>query len=200
MISISISIVAKIINIIITGRLVIVLNSIKKNSTCGVSLGHWCYFFLVIIIKITLTFNCSPVVFSGSSTIFCLGHNHHNHFHFLIALLQIQSKSVNLIFSRWELCKDTVVIIHILVMDQTLGNVMVPMKGRYNEEQGKKCNQCDFISSWTSSLRKHLKTHTGEKSNKCNQCDFASSGKGNLSKHLKTHSGEKAHSCNQCDY
>ena len=63
------------------------------------------------------------------STIFCLGHNHHNHFHFLIALLQIQSKSVNLIFSRWELCKDTVVIIHILVMDQTLGNVMVPMKG-----------------------------------------------------------------------
>ena len=106
-----------------------VLNSITKNSTCGVSLGHWCYFFLVIIIKITLTFNCSPVVFSGSSTIFCLGHNHHNHFHFLIALLQIQSKSVNLIFSRWELCKDTVVIIHILVMDQTLGNVMVPMKG-----------------------------------------------------------------------
>ena len=33
------------------------------------------------------------------------------------------------------------------------------------------------------SLRKHLKTHSGEKSNKCNQCYFAYSNADNLRKH-----------------
>ena len=32
-----------------------------------------------------------------------------------------------------------------------------------------KCSQCEYVSSNTSHLRSHLKTHTGEKSNKCNQ-------------------------------
>ena len=52
-------------------------------------------------------------------------------------------------------------------------------------------------------LRRHLKTHSGEKSetsentqwrtskNKCNQCDYASSLAGDLRRHLKTYSGEK---------
>ena len=34
-------------------------------------------------------------------------------------------------------------------------------------------------------------TDDGIKPNKCNQCDFASSLAGNLRRHLKTHSGEK---------
>ena len=37
-----------------------------------------------------------------------------------------------------------------------------------------KCNQGDYASSYSSSLRFHLKAHSGERSNKCNQCDFAS--------------------------
>ena len=49
-------------------------------------------------------------------------------------------------------------------------------------------------------LRKHLKTHSGEKPNKCNQCDYASSETSKLMTHLKTHSGEKSNKCNQCDY
>ena len=46
-----------------------------------------------------------------------------------------------------------------------------------------KCNQCDFVFSEASNLRKHLKTHSGEKSNKC---DFETLGKSNK--------------CNQCDF
>ena len=67
-----------------------------------------------------------------------------------------------------------------------------------------KCNQCKYTSSDSESeagnLRRHLKTHGGEKSNKCNQCDFASFYASALRTHLKTHSGEKSNKCNQCDF
>ena len=53
-----------------------------------------------------------------------------------------------------------------------------------------KCNQCHFTSSWPSALRRHLKTHSGEKSNKCHQCDFASSRTEYLRTHLKKHNEE----------
>ena len=56
----------------------------------------------------------------------------------------------------------------------------------------KKCNQCKFSSNNASNLRRHLKTHSGEKSNKCNQCDYASSQASDLRRHLKTHSREKS--------
>ena len=49
-------------------------------------------------------------------------------------------------------------------------------------------------------LRRHLKTHSGEKPNKCNQCDFASSQAGDLRRHLKMHRGEKPNNCNWCGY
>ena len=59
------------------------------------------------------------------------------------------------------------------------------------------CNQCDFACSDPSSLRTHLKTHSGDKLNKCNQCDYRSSRASNLRTHLKTHSGEKSNKCNE---
>ena len=68
------------------------------------------------------------------------------------------------------------------------------------EKKRNKCKQCDYASSYAGHLRRHLKTHNGEKSNKCNQCDYAFSRVGNLRTHLKTHSGEKSKKCSQCDY
>ena len=70
----------------------------------------------------------------------------------------------------------------------------------YDEEKSYKCNQCEYASSVKSSLRRHLKTHSGEKSNKCSQCDYASSDASNLRTHLKIHSGEKPNKCSQCDF
>ena len=67
-------------------------------------------------------------------------------------------------------------------------------------EKSNKCSQCDFASSYASSLSIHLKMHSGEKSNKFNLCDYASSWAGDLKKHMKMHSGEKTNKCNQCDY
>ena len=67
-------------------------------------------------------------------------------------------------------------------------------------EKSNKCNLCDYASSYASALKTHLKTHSGEKSNKCNLCDYASSQAGHLKTHLKTHSGEKSNKCNLCDF
>ena len=39
-------------------------------------------------------------------------------------------------------------------------------------QKSRKCNQCNYVSSDPSSLRVHLKTHSGEKKNKCSQCEY----------------------------
>ena len=70
----------------------------------------------------------------------------------------------------------------------------------HSGEKTNKCNQCDYACSDPDNLRKHLKIHNGEKSKKCNLCDFAPSKAGSLRRHFKTHSGEKTNKCNQCDY
>ena len=53
-------------------------------------------------------------------------------------------------------------------------NEDVPLRNTNNEEvKSNKCNQCNYASSHTGHLRRHLKTHSGEKPHKCNQCDYA---------------------------
>ena len=97
---------------------------------------------------------------------------------------------------------------HTVAMEQNLDNYVFDLKANVkilkkntdNVIKSHKCNQCNFASSHTGDLGRHLKTHSGEKSNKCNQCDFASSQAGDLGRHLKTHSGEKSNKCEQCDF
>ena len=109
---------------------------------------------------------------------------------------------------NWQYARDN--IPNFVVMDQNLIDddfsergvkVDNPLRNTdYDEEKSYKCNQFEYASSVKSSLRSHLKIHSGEKSNKCNQCDYASSTASNLRAHLKTHSGEKSNKCNQCDF
>ena len=63
-----------------------------------------------------------------------------------------------------------------------------------------KCNQCGYASSQAGNLRRHLKTHSGDKPYKCNQCGYAFSQPDHLRTHMKIHSGEKPNKCNQCEY
>ena len=63
-----------------------------------------------------------------------------------------------------------------------------------------KCNQCEYSSKYSSSLRTHFKMYRGEKSHKCNLCDYATAYTSGLRRHMKTQTGEKSNKCNQCDY
>ena len=58
-------------------------------------------------------------------------------------------------------------------------------------------SQCGYAFYWAGQLRRHLKTHSGEKLNKCNQCDYASSYASTLRRQLKTHDGENSQQMHQ---
>ena len=50
------------------------------------------------------------------------------------------------------------------------------------------CNQCEYAATLASHLRKHWKTHSGEKPSKCSQCEFSSSQARDFRRYLETHS------------
>ena len=81
------------------------------------------------------------------------------------------------------------------------------------EKSKKKCNQCDYVFSYASALRRHLKKHSGEVKQMLpvwlcilsgnpfedtSQCHNASSNASSLMIHLKSHRGEKSNKWNQC--
>ena len=61
-----------------------------------------------------------------------------------------------------------------------------------------KCSICLISFSKTSSLRRHMMSHTGEKPHTCNLCNFACSSTSGLNRHLMNHMQEKPYICNQC--
>ncbi len=64
--------------------------------------------------------------------------------------------------------------------------------------RGNPCHICGKTYARLSTLRSHLKSHTGEKPYQCSICQKSFTQAANLTAHLRTHSGEKPFKCPVC--
>ena len=61
------------------------------------------------------------------------------------------------------------------------------------------CNICDRDCGRASELKRHLRTHTGDKPFKCDICEKTFALSSNYYVHIRIHTTEKPYKCNVCD-
>ncbi|KAL0967090.1 hypothetical protein UPYG_G00247690 [Umbra pygmaea] len=62
------------------------------------------------------------------------------------------------------------------------------------------CQLCGFSSRYANHVKRHMKTHNGEKPYRCPLCTYASAQLVNLQRHLRIHTGEKPYKCERCSF
>lgn len=62
------------------------------------------------------------------------------------------------------------------------------------------CHLCGFSSRYANHVKRHMKTHNGEKPYNCPLCTYASAQLVNLQRHLRIHTGEKPYKCESCAF
>lgn len=79
-----------------------------------------------------------------------------------------------------------------------LGDKMLPGDDKLPKLHS--CHLCGFSSRYANHVKRHLKTHNGEKPFNCPLCSYASSQLVNLQRHLRIHTGEKPFKCESCSF
>ena len=69
-----------------------------------------------------------------------------------------------------------------------------------SEEKPYSCTLCEYSSSRSDALKRHMRVHTSEKPYGCPQCDYSCTQSSTLKVHMRMHTGEKPYSCTQCNY
>ncbi|XP_056150636.1 zinc finger protein 513a [Lampris incognitus] len=93
-------------------------------------------------------------------------------------------------------------ISHMQMDSEGVGN-RVGEKLQLSEEGSSKlhsCHLCGFSSRYANHVKRHMKTHNGEKPYNCPLCTYASAQLVNLQRHLRIHTGEKPYKCDSCAF
>lgn len=70
----------------------------------------------------------------------------------------------------------------------------------HNKVRPYMCSECGHTAANRSSLKMHLRQHTGDRPYKCEECDYSSADHNSLRRHKKRHTGDKPYKCQYCGY
>ncbi|CAL8267412.1 unnamed protein product [Merluccius merluccius] len=82
--------------------------------------------------------------------------------------------------------------------EDTAGPSASDLTGEVSADRPHHCLECGKTFRLISSLKKHIRIHTGEKPYPCSVCGRRFRESGALKTHLRIHTGEKPYSCSEC--